>query len=99
MGAGQPGDRARPGMVPPRCAVPAGEREAFRDRRGDRPARRRRVGHQAWKVDAACFDMAGAGRGAWRRGSAGGQRGDTVSILSLVALPIIVIVWRILPET
>jgi hypothetical protein len=28
-----------------------------------------------------------------------GKVGDTVSILSLVALPIIVIVWRILPET
>jgi len=28
-----------------------------------------------------------------------GNVGDTVSILSLVALPIIVIVWRILPET
>jgi len=27
-----------------------------------------------------------------------GNVGDTVSILSLVALPIIVIVWRILPE-
>ena len=58
-----------------------------------------RVGHRAREVDAACFDVAGAGRGARRRGSAGGQRGDTVSILALAALPIIVIVWRILPET
>ncbi len=34
-----------------------------------------RIGHQAWEVDAACFDVGGIGRGARCRGSAGGQRG------------------------
>jgi hypothetical protein len=57
-----------------------------------------RVGHQAWKVDASCFDVAGAGRGLGAAGRLVGNVGDTVSILSLVALPIM-IVWRILPET
>src|ERR1039458_9369499 len=90
MGAGEPGDRARPGMDRPWCLPRLASVKLSEIVEAAGLLEGVRVGHRAREVDAACFDVAGAGRGARRRGRA---RRSWAGVLSVV----FVLLWPRLP--